>query len=172
MLGPWRCHWTQTAHSAQSGGEFCSHSTGPMRSKHFQQKESYFHILHVNWDWMDYVTSVELFIDLKPRICEVWVTFMIVISSVLLTLLVNYICHDQEKSKKGTYKKGGSIKEIQMMSLYPPFLYVPFLELFFQVTYSLSKFFWLWCRHSLCPKCPMVQKKVVHREDICWHLFQ
>ena len=97
---------------------------------------------------------------------------MIVISSALLTLLVNYICHDQEKSKKGTYKKGGSIKEIQMMSLYPPFLYVPFLELFFQVTYSLSKFFWLWCRHSLCPKCPMVQKKVVHREDICWHLFQ
>ena len=28
-----------------------------------------------------------------------------------------------------------------MMSLYPPFLYVPFLELFFQVTHSLSKFF-------------------------------
>ena len=43
------------------------------------------------------------------------VTFMIVISSALLTLLVNYICHDQEKSKKGTYKKGGSsIKEIQV----------------------------------------------------------
>ena len=39
---------------------------------------------------------------------------MIVISSALLTLLVNYICHDQEKSKKGTYKKGGSIKEIQV----------------------------------------------------------
>ena len=75
------------------------------------------------------------------------VTFMIVISSALLTLLVNYICHDQEKSKNGTYKKGGYIKEIQMMSLYPPFLYVPFLELFFQVTHSLSKFFWLWCRH-------------------------
>ena len=71
MLGPWRCHWTQTAHSAQFGGEFCPHLTSPLRSKHFQQNESYFHILHINWDWMDYVTSVELFIDLKPRICKV-----------------------------------------------------------------------------------------------------
>ena len=71
MLGPWRCHWTQTAYSAQFGGEFCPHFTGPLRSKHFQQNESYFHILNINWDWMDYVTSVELFIDLKPRICEV-----------------------------------------------------------------------------------------------------
>ena len=70
-VSAWRCHWTQTAHSAQFGGEFCPHSTSPLRSKHFQQNESYFHILHINWDWMDYVTSVELFIDLKPRICEV-----------------------------------------------------------------------------------------------------
>ena len=60
------------------------------------------------------------------------VTFMIVISSALLTLLVNYICHDQEKSKKGTYKKGGYIKEIQMMSLYPPFYTSFFWNYFFK----------------------------------------
>ena len=30
----------------QFGGEFCPHSTGPLRSKQFQQNESYFHILH------------------------------------------------------------------------------------------------------------------------------
>ena len=72
MLGPWRSHWTQTAHSAQFCDEFCPHSSGPLRSKHFQKNESYFHNLYINWDWMDYAISVELFIDLKPRNCEEW----------------------------------------------------------------------------------------------------
>ena len=36
--------------AAQFGGEFCPHSTSPLRSKHFQQNESFFHILHINWD--------------------------------------------------------------------------------------------------------------------------
>ena len=98
------------------------------------------------------------------------VTFMIVISSALLTLLVNYICHDQEKSKKGTYKKGGSIKEIQMMNLYPPFFICPFFGTIFSSDSLLKQVFLVMVQ--TCPKCPMVQKKVVHREDICWHLFQ
>ena len=47
VLGPRRFHLAQTAHSAQFGGKFCQRSTGPLRPKHLQQNESYFHNLHI-----------------------------------------------------------------------------------------------------------------------------
>ena len=55
-----------------SGGKFCPCSTGPLRPEQLQQNESYSHNLHRNWDWLSYLTPLEHFIDLKPRISEVW----------------------------------------------------------------------------------------------------
>ena len=37
-----------------------------------QQNESYFHNLHINWDWMDYVMSLEHFVRQKVRNFDVW----------------------------------------------------------------------------------------------------
>ena len=39
-----------------------------------QKNESYVYNLHINWDQLSYVTCLDTFIDLKPRISEEWNT--------------------------------------------------------------------------------------------------
>ena len=73
MLGPQRAGWMWAEFTTKLGRMGCLCSVRSPRSKHLQQNESYFHNLHINWVWMGYVTSVELFMDLKPRIYEVWI---------------------------------------------------------------------------------------------------
>ena len=72
MLGPQRAGWMWAEFTTKLGRMGCLCSVTSPRSKHLQQNESYFHNLHINRVWIVYITSVELFMDLKPRICEVW----------------------------------------------------------------------------------------------------
>ena len=71
MLGPQRAGWMWAEFTTKLGWMGCLCSVTSPSSKHLEQNESYFHNLHMNWVWMGYVTSVELFMDLKPRIYEV-----------------------------------------------------------------------------------------------------
>ena len=72
MLGPQRAGWMWAEFTTKLGWMGCLCSVTSPRSKHLEQNESYFHNLHMNWVSMGYITSVELFMDLKPRIYEVW----------------------------------------------------------------------------------------------------
>ena len=79
MFGPWWAGLTRAEIYAKLGrmGCLCQPVT-PWWSNLLQQNESYFHNLHINWDWMDYVMSLEHFVRQKVRNFDVWVYYGLV----------------------------------------------------------------------------------------------
>ena len=66
----WRAVWTQAEISAKLGRMGCLSQLLTPWSKLLQQNESYFHTLHINWDWMGYVTSLEHFVRQEVLILD------------------------------------------------------------------------------------------------------
>ena len=63
---------------------FCPSSTSPLWSKYLQQNESYSHNLHINWDQLSYVTSLEFKVDHKRRFWDVcFVRTLLTVLSIL-----------------------------------------------------------------------------------------
>ena len=50
----------------------CLRQVTSLRPMQLQKNESYVYNLHINWDQFSYVTCLDTFIDLKPRISEEW----------------------------------------------------------------------------------------------------
>ena len=64
-------------------GSGCLCQVTSLRPEQFQQNESHFYNLDINWDWMSYVTCLDTFFDLKLRISEVWpIDWKILVNSI------------------------------------------------------------------------------------------
>ena len=96
MLRPQRCHLPQTALSAQFGRYFCLCPTGSPRSKLLQQNESYFHNLHINWNWMGYVTSLEYFVRQEVQNLDMWDLVHKVLGWIFIQWPVSYWNHSPQ----------------------------------------------------------------------------
>ena len=59
-------------------GSGCLCQVTSLRKELLQQNESYFHNLYIIWNWLSCVTSLDTFLDLKPRTSEVWTHIYII----------------------------------------------------------------------------------------------
>ena len=68
---PQRAGWTWAEYTTKLGWNGCLCQVTSLRPEQLQKNESYFHNLHINWDWLKYVTCLDTFFDLKLGISEV-----------------------------------------------------------------------------------------------------